>query len=423
MYYICANEMKTVMKMDTKYKIKIINDPVHGFITVSSSLLYSIFEHPYFQRLRNIKQLGLTYLVYPGACHNRFQHALGAMHLMGRALNTLKDKGHEITNQEMEMALATILLHDIGHGPFSHTLESSVVEGISHENISMIFMQHLNEEFGGKLDLAIEIFSKRYEKRFFNELVSGQLDVDRLDYLRRDSFFSGVIEGMIGIERIISMLDVHEDELVIEAKGIYSIEKFLISRRLMYWQVYLHKTVLSAEIVLMQIFRRAKYLARNGEKLFASPSLSFFLNNVVDSKVFVPDNTDILNLFATLCDGDIESAATVWMSHPDKILSTLCKMLTYRILPRTELSATPFSEDRINEKKQDVKQKFGIDDSETDFFVISGTVSNTAYSPDKQSIIIKYNDGRLMDIFEASDMLKHSNIDEEVQKYMLVYPK
>ncbi|MDR0724984.1 MAG: HD domain-containing protein [Prevotellaceae bacterium] len=409
--------------MNKKYKVKIINDPVHGFITVSSPLIYSILEHPYFQRLRSIKQLGLTYLVYPGACHNRFQHALGAMHLMGRALNTLKDKGHEITHQEMEMALATILLHDIGHGPFSHTLESSIVEGISHETISMIFLEQLSKEFNGKLDLAIEIFSKRYKKRFFNELVSGQLDVDRLDYLRRDSFFSGVVEGMIGIERIISMLDVHDDELVIEAKGIYSIEKFLISRRLMYWQVYLHKTVLSAEIVLMQIFRRAKYLARNGEKLFASPALSFFLYNSVDDKVFVPGNADVLNHFASLCDGDVESAAMVWMSHTDKILSELCKMLMYRILPRTELSATPFPEDKIEDKRRATKQRFGLSDKDIDYFVISGTVSNTAYSPNKQSIRIKYNDGRLMDIFEASDMLKHSNIDEEVHKYMLVYPK
>jgi hypothetical protein len=409
--------------MSKRYKLKIINDPVHGFITASSPLIYSILEHPYFQRLRNIKQLGLTYLVYPGACHNRFQHALGAMHLMGRALNTLQDKGHEITRQEMEMALATILLHDIGHGPFSHTLESSIVEGISHETVSMIFFEHLNGEFGGELDLAIDIFSKRYGKRFINELVSGQLDVDRLDYLRRDSFFSGVVEGMIGLERIISMLDVHDDKLVIEAKGIYSIEKFLISRRLMYWQVYLHKTVLSAETVLMQILRRAKYLVRNGEKLYASPSLLFFLNNAVDNKIFVKGNTEVLNCFASLCDGDVESAAMVWMSHPDKILSELCKMLMYRALPRTELSAMPFPEDTIEEKKRIVKQRFGLNDEDTGFFVISGTVSNTVYSPDKQSILIKYNDGRLMDIFEASDMLKHSNIDEEVHKYMLVYPK
>jgi HD superfamily phosphohydrolase len=409
--------------MNRNNKVKIINDPVHGFITVSSPLIYSILEHPYFQRLRNIKQLGLTYLVYPGACHNRFQHALGAMHLMERALGTLKDKGHEITRQEMDAALATILLHDVGHGPFSHTLESSIVEGISHESVSMIFFEHLNREFDGRLDLAIEIFSKRYSKRFFNELVSGQLDVDRLDYLRRDSFFSGVVEGMIGLERIISMLDVYEDELVIEAKGIYSIEKFLISRRLMYWQVYLHKTVLSAEIVLMQILRRAKYLARNGDKLFASPSLAFFLNHTVDKTVFVSGNTEVLDHFAVLCDGDIESAAMVWMSHPDKILSELCRRLTYRILPRTELSATPFPNDKIEETKRLVKQQLELNDEDIDYFVIFGTVSNTAYSPNKQSILIKYNDGRLMDIFEASDMLKHSNIDEEVHKYMLVYPK
>jgi hypothetical protein len=409
--------------MNKKYKVKIINDPVHGFITVASPVIYSIIEHRYFQRLRNIKQLGLTYLVYPGACHNRLQHALGAMHLMGRALDTLKGKGHEITDRETEMALATILLHDVGHGPFSHTLESSIVEGISHETISMIFLKYLNMESGGELDLAIEIFSEKYGKRFLNELVSGQLDVDRLDYLRRDSFFSGVVEGMIGIERIISMLDIHEDELVIEAKGIYSIEKFLISRRLMYWQVYLHKTVLAAETVMTQILRRAKYLARNGEKLFASPSLAFFLNNPVDLSVFVPENTEALNHFAMLCDGDIESAAMVWTSHPDKILSELCKMLTCRILPRTELSATPFSDDIIGEKKEAIKRRFGLNDAEADFFVVSGTVSNTAYSPGKQSIFIKYNDGKLMDIFEASDMLKHSNIDEKVYKYILTYPR
>jgi hypothetical protein len=409
--------------MNRKYKIKIINDPVHGFITVSSPFIYSILEHPYFQRLRSIKQLGLTHLVYPGACHSRFQHALGAMYLMERALDTLKDKGHKITDDEKEMALAAILLHDIGHGPFSHTLESSIVENIPHETVSMVFLKHLNRELDGKLNLAIEIFSKKYGKRFLNELVSGQLDVDRLDYLRRDSFFSGVVEGMIGIERIISMLDVHKDELVVEAKGIYSIEKFLISRRLMYWQVYLHKTVLSAETVLMQIFRRAKYLVRNGEKLFASPSLLFFLENSVDTGVFVPENTEVLNHFAMLCDGDVESAATVWTSHPDKILSELCKMLIYRILPRTELNNVPFPEDVIDEKKQAVKRKFGLSDGETGFFVVGGKVANTAYSTGKQSIIIKYNDGRFMDIFEASGMLKNSNINEETYKYMLTYPK
>jgi HD superfamily phosphohydrolase len=409
--------------MNTRYKVKIINDPVHGFITVSSPFLYSILEHPLFQRLRGIKQLGLTHLVYPGACHNRFQHALGAMYLMGCALDTLRGKGHVITDEEMEMSLAAILLHDIGHGPFSHTLESSIVENIPHETVSMVFLKHLNRELDGQLDLATEIFSKRYGKRFLNELVSGQLDVDRLDYLRRDSFFSGVVEGMIGIERIISMLDVHKDELVVEAKGIYSIEKFLISRRLMYWQVYLHKTVLSAETVLMQIFRRAKYLVRNGEKLFASPALLFFLEHSVDTGMFVPENTEVLNHFAMLCDGDVESATTVWISHPDRILSELCKMLVYRILPRTELNSHPFSAEEIDDKRQAVKRKFGLSDEDVGFFVVGGKVANTAYSTGKQSIIIKYNDGRLMDIFEASEMLKHSNINEETYKYMLTYPK
>jgi HD superfamily phosphohydrolase len=345
------------------------------------------------------------------------------MHLMGCALNTLKDKGHEIAAEEMEMAMAAILLHDTGHGPFSHTLETSILDGIPHETVSTFFMEKMNREYGGKLTLAIEIFAGRYGKHFFNELVSGQLDVDRLDYLRRDSFFSGVIEGMIGIERIINMLDLHENKLVVEAKGIYSIEKFLISRRLMYWQVYMHKTVWAAETVMMQILRRAKYLARNGEKLFASPALLFFLNNAVDRSMFVKENTEILRHFALLGDADIESAATVWTSHKDKILSKLCQMLIYRILPRTELSAVPFTEEKIEEKKYDVKQKLGLNDDETDFFVVSGKVTNTAYYTDRQSIIIKYNDGRLMDIFEASDMLKHSSIDEKVQKYMLSYPK
>ncbi|MDR1896910.1 MAG: HD domain-containing protein [Prevotellaceae bacterium] len=409
--------------MNKRHKTKIINDPVHGFITISSSLIYSILEHPYIQRLRNIKQLGLTYLVYPGACHNRLQHALGAMYLMGKALDTLKNKGHDISEQETETALATILLHDIGHGPFSHTLESSIVEGVNHELISMIFLKHLNREFHGALDLAIEVFSKRYKKQFLNELVSGQLDVDRLDYLRRDSFFSGVVEGMVGLERIINMLDIDDGKLVVEAKGIYSIEKFLISRRLMYWQVYLHKTVLSAENLLMQIFRRAKYLTRNGETLFASPSLAFFLNNSVDESVFVPENDEVLNNFALLCDGDIESAIRIWMSHSDKILSTLCKMLTYRMLPRTELSILPFSDERIEQKKTMVKRHLNVSDEETDYFVVSKIVSNTAYSLDKQSILIKYNDGRLSDIFEASEMLHHSHINGETHKHILSYPK
>ena len=411
------------MKMGRVHKTKIINDPVHGFIHISSPLILSLLEHPYVQRLRNIKQLGLTYLVYPGACHNRLQHALGATYLMDKALGTLKNKGHNISPEETEMALAAILLHDIGHGPFSHTLEFSLVEGTNHETVSMLFVRQLNEEFGGVLDSAVEIFAKRYRKRFLNELVSGQLDVDRLDYLRRDSFFSGVVEGMVGIERIISMLDICDDELVVEAKGIYSVENFLISRRLMYWQVYMHKTVLSAENVLLQILRRAKYLTRNGEKLFASPALLYFLNNEADGNAMLRDG-EMPERFSRLCDGDVESAATVWISHPDGILSRLCKMLVHRVLPRTELASRPFDEERIEGIRREVKRRLKLSEEDTDYFVTSKTVSNTAYSPDKQqSILIKYNDGTLLDVGEASDMLNHSHLNSATYKYMLSYPK
>jgi len=405
----------------SKYKTKILNDSVHGFITISSPFIYSILEHPYVQRLRNIKQLGLTYLVYPGACHNRLQHALGAMHLMEKALNTLKSKGNNITDEEMEAALIAILLHDIGHGPFSHTLETNIIE-VSHEIISKIFIEHLNKMYGN-LDLAIDIFSKSYHKQFLNELVSGQLDVDRLDYLRRDSFFSGVVEGMVGLDRIINMLDVSDNQLVVEAKGIYSVENFILSRRLMYWQVYLHKTVISAETLLVQIFRRAKYLSFNGEKLFASPPLSFFLQNKIDESNFVLDNTEAINYFALLCDDDIECSIKVWMQHPDKILSLLCKMLVNRKLPRTELREIPFSDEEIREKKTLVKAFHKLSDEELDYFVNSGKIANTAYSSNKQSILIKYKNDTLLDVFEASDMLKQSNLGDETYKYMLSYPK
>jgi HD superfamily phosphohydrolase len=404
-------------------RTKIINDPVHGFITISSPLIYALLEHPYVQRLRSIKQLGLTYLVYPGACHNRLQHALGAMHLMGKALDTLRGKGHSIGDDEREAALAAILLHDVGHGPFSHTLESSIVDDVSHEDISLIFLRRLNCEFGGALDGAIEIFAKRNRKQYLNELVSGQLDVDRLDYLRRDSFFSGVVEGMVGLDRIINMLDIAGDELAVEAKGIYSIENFLISRRLMYWQVYLHKTVLSAETVLSQILRRAKYLSRNGERLFASPALAFFLNNAVNRATFSDDNDEVVRHFADLCDGDIESAARVWIHHPDTTLATLCRMLLHRLLPRTELSIAPFARRTIDEKVQATCRNFNISAELADYFVVAKTISNTVYSLNNKSIMIKYNDGRIADIFEASGMLNKAHTGEETQKYILTYPK
>lgn len=412
--------------MAIPHKTKIINDPVHGFITISSPLIQTLIEHPYIQRLRNIKQLGLTYLVYPGACHNRFQHGLGAMHLMSQAIETLRGKGHTITEEESDAALAAILLHDIGHGPFSHALEYSIVDNIQHEELSMMLMNKLNVELGGQLELATAIFAGNYHKQFLNDLVSSQLDVDRLDYLRRDSFFSGVVEGMIGLERIIKMMDVAENELVIEAKAIYSIEKFLISRRLMYWQVYLHKTVLSAEQAIVQILRRAKTLARCGVELFASPALSFFLKNQVHAAHFespLQDGYSPLEHFVDLCDNDIDSALKVWTRHPDRVLSTLCKMMVGRKLFRTELQHTPFDEVKLSDLRSSVQERWTLSADEVDYFVLTGMVSNKAYSSNNHSIKVKYNDGRLMDIFDASDILGANAFSEETYKYLLCYPK
>ncbi|MDR2423782.1 MAG: HD domain-containing protein [Prevotellaceae bacterium] len=403
-------------------KTKIVNDPVHGFITVRSPLVYSLLEQPCVQRLRSIKQLGLTHLVYPGACHNRLQHALGATSLMERALDVLKSKGHTIDKDEFDGALAAILLHDLGHGPFSHTLELSIVD-VHHETVSMLLIEQLNRQMNGALDAAIEIFSKRHRKQFLNELVSGQLDMDRLDYLRRDSFFSGVVEGMVGLERIINMLDVDDDRLVVEAKGLYSVENFLISRRLMYWQVYLHKTVLSAEHVMNMILRRARYLVGNGDKeLFASPALAFFLNNRLNADEFAA-NPEALANFALLTDSDVECAASVWTQHRDRVLSLLCRMLLHRRLPRTELNAEPFEQWMVEDKKSLVRRKLKLTDEESDYFVCSRMVSNTGYSTAHNQILIKNRNGSLNDIYDASDMLRHSNFNEETHKYMLCYMK
>lgn len=406
-------------------KAKIVNDPVHGFITLPGGLINRLIGHPYMQRLRNIKQLGLTYLVYPGACHNRFQHALGAMHLMSQAIEVLRSKGHTITPNEAEAAMCAILLHDIGHCPFSHALEYNIVGNIHHEELSKLIMCELNAELGGRLDLALAIFDNTYEKHFLHDLVSSQLDVDRLDYLRRDSFFSGVAEGMIGLERIIKMLDVVNDSLVVEAKGIYSVEKFLISRRLMYWQVYLHKTVVAAEQVLVQLLRRAKYLSLQGEKLFASPALNFFLNNTVsyDNFNYPTDEFTAFEYFINLSDSDVDSAIKVWTYHHDKILSTLARMIVSRQLFRVELSTTPFDKNRIAQIEDETKQYLAIPRNEVDYFVIRDEVSNKAYAQDNQSIIIKYNDGKLEDIFNVSDMLSAKAFNGVTRKFMLAYPK
>ena len=408
------------------YKQKIVNDPVHGFINIPTNLASELIEHRYVQRLRNIKQLSLSYLVYPGACHNRFQHALGAMCLMMQAIDVLRSKGCEITDEEAEAAICAILLHDIGHGPFSHSLEHSIIsKDVGHEQISAILMHDINMQTDGRLHLAIAIFNNTYHKKFLHQLVSSQLDVDRLDYLSRDSFFSGVAEGMIGLGRIIKMLNVVDDELVVEAKGIYSVEKFLISRHLMYWQVYLHKTVLAAEKILINILRRAKQLSQNGEKLFATPALQFFLTQNLTLDEFVKYFGDELPLehFVNLTDCDIESAIKVWCSHKDFILSKLCQMLINRKLFRCQLSETPFDAEKIEEIRQKTISRFNISDQDVDYFVSHETVSNKAYTPKSENIKILYPDGTLVDIAKVSAILTAAVFSAPTTKYSLCYCK
>ncbi len=407
-------------------KQKIINDPVHGFINIPANMAYELIAHPYMQRLRNIKQTGLTYLVYPGACHNRFQHALGAMHLMTQAIEALQSKGHIITDEEKEAAQCAILLHDIGHGPFSHTLEYSIVENIDHEELSLLLMNELNRQLNGRLDMALQIFNGSYYKRFLHQLVSSQLDVDRLDYLSRDSFFSGVAEGMIGLERIIKMLNVSDGELVVEAKAIYSIEKFLISRHLMYWQVYLHKTVIAAEQLLIKILQRAKELVREGEQLFASPSLDFFLHNAFTIEEFrcIDNSPDCpLKHFAQLTDADVDCAISVWANHHDKVLSDLCQSLLSRKLFRVEMSNEPFSEKRVNEEKQKVQKRLSISENNISYFVTHTDVSNKAYAKSDNPIKILFNNGELKDVTEVSDILEAVAFSKVTRKYILCYPK
>jgi len=414
--------------MPTTNKKKIVNDPVHGFISISYPLCFDIIEHPYFQRLRQIRQLGLTYLVYPGANHTRFQHAIGAMHLMETAISVLRAKGHEITELEAEAALATILLHDIGHGPFSHSLEFSLIQGIDHETIGKCIMHKMNQQLDNRLSLAIEIFEGKYHKQFLHQLVSSQLDVDRMDYLRRDSFFTGVTEGTIGSERIIKMLSVVDDKLVVEAKGIYSIEKFLIARRLMYWQVYLHKTVVSAEQTLIRLLTRARELALKGEKLWCSPSLAFLLENTITKEDLAFDNKNgkynmVLEHFTKLDDSDIMVAAKIWTTHPDPILSRLSDMIVSRKLSRVEFSNKPFKRDEVLSKRNAFCKKFPELLKNGKFFVFSDSVSNNAYHISDDSIQILYNNGKLVDITEASDMLNSKILSKEIRKFFLCYPK
>jgi len=408
-------------------KRKIVNDPVHGFITIPDELVFDLMEHPYFQRLRRIKQLGLTHFVYPGATHTRFQHALGAIHLMGQAIGIIKSKGHEITDEEAEAATVAILLHDIGHGPFSHALESSFIGNIKHEQVSSVIMKRLNKEFNGRLTMAIEIFRGEYHKKFLTQLVSSQLDMDRLDYLKRDSFYTGVTEGVIGSDRIIKMLDILDDELVVEAKGIYSIEKFLIARRLMYWQVYLHKSVLSAENLLVMILRRARELALQGNSLFTTPALHYFLYNQFPDNLLADNNysgwEEIIANFTQLDDDDIQVSAKVWTKHEDKVLALLCKNFINRNLFKIKMQNTPFEEKEINELRKNAARNFEVSLGESEYFVISDSISNNTYSSSDEKIRILYKDGTTKDITEASDMLNLAVLSKVVKKYFLGYTK
>lgn len=398
-------------------KRKIINDPVFGFITIPNSFLYGLLQHPFMQRLNRIRQLGLASFVYPGAQHTRLHHSIGAMYLMCEAINNLRMKGHDITPDEADGAMAAILLHDVGHGPFSHVLEHTLTDGISHEDFSLALMNSLNRELDGGLDLCIDIFRNIYPKKFLHQLVSGQLDVDRLDYLRRDSFFTGVTEGNIGSARIIKMLDLKDGRLVVEAKGIYSIENFLMARRLMYWQVYLHKTAVAAEKMLINTLRRAKELTLGGRDLFASPSLLYFLRNDVNAKFFRNNADVVLKHFVNLDDNDIWCALKVWSGSDDVVLSYLSRSLVNRHLFKIRVSNNPFSENMILDRTKQLALKLGIADYEASYLCSSGSITTNMYNEIDDSIDIIFNDGSIRGIAEASDMLNIQLLSKNVAKY------
>ena len=406
--------------MNSQNKLKIINDPIYGFITIPSSIIFELIEHRYFQRLRRISQMGMSYLVYPGAHHTRFQHAIGAMHLMQKAVQTLIFKGVKISTEESEALYIAILLHDIGHGPFSHAMEHSIVEGIDHESISLLFMSELNKEFNNRLTLAIQIFSDNYHRNFFYQLISGQLDMDRLDYLKRDSFFTGVSEGSINSERLISMLNVVADKLVVEEKGIYSVEKFIIARRLMYWQVYLHKTSLVAEQLLTRLLKRAKYLVINGVDINASKHLSFFLNCSITKKSI---NSEILDEFANLDDNDIISAMKSWQYEDDFVLSNISKMLLNRELLKIEIQIEEFDREYLSESKQKLMARYSITDEEASYFVFKGQITNQAYSMEKETIDLYTKQGKTIDVANASDHFNLKALSKKVVKNYMCYPK
>ena len=420
------DKYKHIKTLKTNKK-KIINDPVFGFINIRSELVFDLIEHPFVQRLRRIKQLGLSCMVYPGSNHTRFEHALGAVHLMRSAISILKLKGLEISDEEADAVTIAILLHDIGHGPFSHVLESTLVKGVSHEHISLLLMEELNRQFEGKLDLAIQIFTDNYSRHFLHQLVSSQLDMDRLDYLSRDSFFSGVSEGVISAERIIKMLNVKNDELVVEYKGIYSVENFLIARRLMYWQVYLHKTVLSAEYLLINVLARARELVLSGIEIFATPVFKAFLSSEITLDDFTynrpVEGRKTLELFTNLDDNDIIASIKEWQNHPDKILSYLSRCIINRRLYKIKVSKKPISEQKIVLLKEKICSHFKVNDDELHYFLIVNTISNSAYNQaanDKIKVLFKNN--KTNDIADASD-INLSVFSETVRKYFICYPK
>ena len=403
-------------------KRKILNDPVYGFINIPNDLIFDIIEHRYFQRLRRIKQLGLTDLVYPGALHTRFHHALGAMDLMRRALNSLADKGIEISEEERQASMLAILLHDIGHGPFSHTLEFSLFKEVRHEQISIWMMERLNREFNGALDLTLNMFRDTYQRSFFHQLISSQLDIDRLDYLKRDSFFTGVYEGSIGSERIIKMLNVVSDQLVVEQKGIYSIENFLSARRLMYWQVYLHKTAVSAEMMLIELIKRAKNLTQSGHKVAATPALSIFLEQNLTEKEFEED-PDILEVYSLLDDNDIWGSIKFWQEHEDIVLRTLSQMLLERKLLGISFSNDPIGRIVTDDLIHKAMKFYTISDDEASYFVKTGSVSNSAYIASNQSIKILRKSGDVIDVADASDLPNIKAMSKIVTKHYLCAPK
>jgi HD superfamily phosphohydrolase len=401
-------------------KLKILNDPIYGFISIPNPFIYDLIQHPYFQRLRRISQMGLSYLVYPGAHHTRFHHALGCMHIMQKTIEVLRFKGVSISEEEENALLVAILLHDIGHGPFSHAMEHSIVENVNHEAISLLFMNKLNEEFGGQLSMAIEIFKGDYPRKFMLQLISSQLDMDRMDYLKRDSFYSGVAEGNISSDRIIQMMTVVDDQLVIEEKGIYSVEKFLLARRLMYWQVYFHKTSLVAELILTKVLKRAKELTQKGIKLNCSESLLYFMNNKIELASFDNEN---LNKFANLDDYDIVSALKSWISNEDFILRNLSKMIIHRDLLKIKLNNEKFSKSDLDLLRHNFSKQNNISIQDSNYFIFKGKIKNQAYSIQAEPIRILKKDNIIEDVVEASDQLNLKTISKEITKYYLCYPK